>query len=57
MKNYIQDALTFWGNQHINKCIDLVIKNGTEGDKQLEVYKESGFESLKQYLMESVEYQ
>ena len=57
MKDYIQDALTFWGNQHINKCIDLVIKNGTEGDKQLEVYKESGFESLKQYLMESVEYQ
>ena len=56
MKAYIQDALTFWGNKHINDSIDFIVKNGTEGDKQLEVYSESGFDSLKQYLMNSVEY-
>ena len=57
MKDYIQDALKYWGNQHINEYIDLILNNGTEGDKQLIVYEESGFENLKQYLMKSVQYQ
>ena len=57
MKDYIQNALLYFGNQHINKYIDLILKNGTEADKQLKIYKESGFNKLKQYLMNSVEYQ
>jgi carboxylate-amine ligase len=57
MKDYIQDSLIFWGNQHINKYIDSILKNGTEADKQLKVYEESGLEDLKQYLIQSVEYQ
>ena len=56
MKSYIRDALTFWGNKHVNDSIDLILKNGTEGDKQLEIYRESGLDTLKQYLMNSVEY-
>jgi len=57
MQAYIEDALKFWKNQHINAYIDLILKNGTEGDQQLKVYEELGFESLKQYLMKSVEYE
>tara|TARA_B100000315_G_C14264736_1_gene445889 strand:- start:160 stop:594 length:435 start_codon:yes stop_codon:yes gene_type:complete len=57
MKDYIQDSLLYWGNQHINKYIDLILKNGTEADKQLKIYKESGFKNLKHYLMKTVEYQ
>ena len=57
MKSYIKDALKYWENQHINEYIDVIIMNGTEGDQQLKVYEKSGFESLKQYLMKSVEYE
>ncbi len=56
MKSYINDALKYWKNHHINEYIDLILMHGTEGDQQLKVYEESGFESLKQYLMKSVEY-
>ena len=56
MKAYIKDALKYWNNQHINKYIDSILKNGTEGDQQVKVYEESGFEGLKKYLMKSVEY-
>ena len=57
MKAYIKDALKYWNNQHINKYIDSILKNGTEGDQQVKVYEESGFEGLKKYLMKSVEYE
>ena len=54
MKAYIKDALKYWNNQHINMYIDFILKNGTEGDQQVKVYEESGFEGLKKYLMDSV---
>ena len=57
MKNYIHDALIFLDNRHINEYIDLILTNGTEADKQLKIYDESGFDILKQYLIKSVEYQ
>ena len=56
MKNYIEYALTKWDNQHINDCIDLILDNGTEGDSQMKIYRDAGFKKLKQYLMDSVEY-
>ena len=56
MKFYIKDAITYFGNQNINNYIDLIINDGTEGDKQINVYNKLGFDGLKQYLMESVEY-
>ena len=56
MKKYIQNALAFWGNNHINELIELTLVNGTEADNQLQIYEESGFEGLRQYLIESVEF-
>ena len=56
MKDYIQGALKFWNNEHINEYIDLILQNGTEADLQLKIYQKSEIQGLKQYLMESVEY-
>ena len=56
MKNYINDALIYFGNQHINNNIKSILKNGTEADEQLQVYNDSGLEKLKKYLIKSVEY-
>ena len=46
MKAYIKDALKYWNNQHINENIDYILKNGTEGDEQIRVYEDSGFNYL-----------
>ena len=51
-----EETLKYWKNEHINKYIDSIVKNGTEGDQQVKVYEESGFEYLKKYLMTSVQY-
>ena len=56
MKDYIQGALKFWNNEHINEYIDLILQNGTEADLQLKIYQKSEIQGLKLYLMESVGY-
>ena len=56
MRTYIQDALKYFDNLHINQYIDLILKHGTEGDEQLTIYNKSGFEDLKKYLMNTVDY-
>ncbi|SVD23114.1 uncharacterized protein METZ01_LOCUS375968, partial [marine metagenome] len=39
------------------KSVNHICENGTEGDDQLEVYNNSGFEGLKSYLMDNIEFQ
>ena len=57
MKNFVNDALIHFNNSHIINEINFIIKNGTEGDKQIKVYDDSSFDGLKLYLMNSVDYQ
>ena len=56
MMIYVNNALNYFSNSHINNEIDFILKNGTEGDQQVTVFNDTGFEGLKQYLMHSVEY-
>ena len=56
MKNYIQNSLKYFDNLHINKNIDYILKNGTEHDVQIQVFEDLGIAGLKQYLMDSVDY-
>ncbi len=56
MKNYVQGSLKYFGNQHINNHIDFILENGTECDKQINVYDKDGMLNLKQFLINSVEY-
>tara|TARA_B100000029_G_C17495905_1_gene930853 strand:+ start:204 stop:1331 length:1128 start_codon:yes stop_codon:yes gene_type:complete len=56
MQEYIQPALSYFDNMNVNEYIDNIISNGTESDKQIKIYNETGFEGLKKYLMSNVEF-
>tara|TARA_Y100000590_G_C15677008_1_gene998423 strand:+ start:324 stop:1442 length:1119 start_codon:yes stop_codon:yes gene_type:complete len=55
MKSYIQKALEYFGNSHINNQINYILSNGTEGDRQIEVYNNQGYDGLKKFLIDNVE--
>ena len=54
---YANDSLIYFNNHHIIKEVDKICKEGTEGDNQIIVYNNCGFEGLRKYLMDNVEYQ
>ena len=56
MIKYANDSLHYFNNTHILKEIENICKDGTEGDDQIKVYNKSGFEGLKIYLMDNIEY-
>jgi len=56
MMEYSNDSLHFFNNSHIVKYVNYICENGTEGDDQIEVYNNSGFEGLKSYLMDNIEF-
>ena len=56
MLDYVTPALSIFGNAHILPEIDNIIKNGSEGDSQLNIFNNNGMAGLKQYLMDDVEY-
>ena len=57
MKDYILTSLAHFNNQTVIKQIDDILKNGTECDEQIEVFKNSKIIGLKKYLMDSVDYE
>ena len=57
MMEYANDSLQYFNNSHIAEYVNHICENGTEGDDQIEVYSNSGFEGLKSYLMDNIEYQ
>ena len=57
MTEYVNDTLHYFNNGHIINTIKRICKNGTEGDAQMSVFAESGFEGLKKYLMDNIEFQ
>ncbi len=57
MTEYVNDTLHYFNNEHIINSVKRICKNGTEGDAQMSVFAESGFEGLKKYLMDNIEFQ
>ena len=57
MIKYANDSLIYFNNSHINQEVDKICKEGTEGDDQIKVYNKSGFEDLRKYLMDNIEFQ
>ena len=56
MYNYSEKSLDLFGDKDIFNTIDSILKKGTEGDDQINIYKEGGFDKLKLYLMNNVDY-
>ena len=56
MMEYTNDSLNFFNNSHIVKSVNHICENGTEGDDQIEVYNNAGFDGLKSYLMDNIEF-
>ena len=56
MIRYANDSLDYFNNTHIIKEIEKIIKDGTEGDEQITVYNKSGFDGLRKFLMDKIEY-
>ena len=57
MIEYANDSLIYFNNSHINQEVDKICQEGTEGDNQIKVYNKSGFEDLRKYLMDNIEFQ
>ena len=56
MAEYASPALADFGNTEILSTINDILKNGSESDVQLDVFKSEGMDGLKQYLMDNVEF-
>ena len=56
MIEYATPALNIFGNTYIIPEINDIIENGSEGDSQISAFNVNGMDGLKQYLMDSVEY-
>jgi carboxylate-amine ligase len=57
MVEYSSDALKEFNNYDIVDSINKIILYGTEADDQLKVFSDLGFEELKMYLINNVDYQ
>ncbi len=56
MSDYCNPALEYFNNTQVLNQISNVLKNGTEYNQQIEICKTFGMNSLKHFLMDSVEY-
>ncbi len=54
--DYINPSLKHFGNEEAISVINKIIDGKTEGEKQVDVYNEFGFDGLKKFLVEDVEY-
>ena len=56
MYNYCKTSLDLFGDKDVIDTINYILDKGTEGDEQIKVYNEGGFDKLKIYLMNNVDY-
>jgi len=56
MLDYIRPSLAYFGNENVINIAEHIINGNTEAQKQVDVYNELGFEGLKKFLVENVEY-
>ena len=56
MLDYIHPSLVHFGNEDVINTVEQIINGKTEAQKQVDIYNKLGFEGLKNFLVESVEY-
>ena len=56
MLEYSKKSLLYFGNSHIIKYVEDILKNGNEASEQLKIYNKFDFIYLKQFLMDTVDY-
>ena len=56
MYDYCYKSLKLFGDDSIIDGLEHILDKGTECDQQIKVYKEGGFEALKLYLINNVDY-
>ena len=56
MYDYCYESLKLFGDNDIIDRIEYILNNGTECDEQINIYKKNGFEALKLYLINNVDY-
>ena len=56
MYEYCYDELVIFGDEDIKKGMELILDNGTECDNQINIFNKHGFEGLKLYLINNVEF-
>ena len=56
MLNYCENSLKYFNNMHVVNYVDNILEFGTESEEQLKIFKSGGFNSLKKFLIESVDY-
>ena len=54
--DYVSPSLKYFNTYDCIDTLNNIINNGTECDNQLDVYNKHGFNGLKKYLMDNVEY-
>jgi len=57
MVEYVRESLQHFNTLHVLDRVNKILSSGTEADDQIEVYNQSGFNGLKQYLMNNTEFQ
>ena len=56
MYDYCYESLKLFGDDDIIDGIEYILDNGSECDQQIKVYEQGGFEALKLYLINNVDY-
>ncbi len=56
MYDYCYKSLKMFGDDDIINKIDYILTNGSECDEQVNIYEKDGFEALKLYLINNVDY-
>ena len=56
MLDYIHPSLVYFGNENIVKTVEKILNGRTESEDQINIYDKSGFDGLKKYLVDTVEY-
>ena len=56
MYNYCKKSLDLFGDKDVEANLNCILNKGTEGDEQIKIYNEGGFDKLKLHLMNNVDY-
>ena len=56
MLDYIRPSLIYFSNENVIDIVEQIINGKTEAQKQVDIYNKFGFEGLKNFLVENVEY-
>ena len=57
MLDYIYPSLVYFGTEKNIKIAENILENNSEANQQLEVFDKFGFDELKKFLVDNVEYE